>query len=121
MTQSTLLAGDASASASLYLAGSSAAPAQIIALKTNAQPTWPTTQTVTFPLNTPVTATALGSVSIAMVPGSAGETWSIQSIQVVISNSTGTPPPLMLLNDAGSPLTALVTLSANNPSVRYPL
>jgi hypothetical protein len=124
------LGADSAATAALFLAGSSSAPFQTLPLKTSSQPALMNTQpvTLTFALSSPVTATALGSVTISLIPGvQLPNTWSIQSIQVVLSNRSGTPPPVMLLNQTGSDGSVLpapapiVVLSGSNSSITLPL
>jgi hypothetical protein len=118
------LSDDSSATAVLFLAGSSSSPVQTIALKTNTQPAWqtPSTKTLPFALNTPVTANALGSVVISLIPGADPPlSWDIQSVQVVLSNASGTPPPVMLLNQSAQGAAPLAALSGSNPSITLPL
>jgi hypothetical protein len=115
------LGGDSALTATLFQAGASSTPFQTISLKTSSQPAWISfvAQTITVSLTSPVTATSLGSVAIALIPGTEDpNTLEIQSIQVVISNSSGTPVPVMLLNQTGTPFQ---NLTGNHPSATLPL
>ena len=115
-----VLGGDSAVTATLFQAGSSSTPFQTISLKTNAQPAWASLpQTLTVTLTTPVTSNSLGSVTIALIPGTESpNSLVIQSIQVVLTSSSGTPAPVMLLNQSGTPLQ---TLTGNHPSMTLPL
>jgi hypothetical protein len=117
----TGLGADSALTATLYKAGASSTPFQTISLKTNAQPAWQvfSPQTITATLTTPVTASSLGSATVAFIPGTdPPNTVAIQSIQVVISSSSGTPAPNMLYNQSGTPLQ---NLTGNHPSFNLPL
>lgn len=117
----TALGGDSALTATLFQAGSSSTPFQSISLKTSDQPAWSSfaPQTLTTSLTTPVTATSLGSVTIALIPGTESPNiLAIQSIQVVLSSSSGMPAPVMLLNQSGLPLE---TLSPAHLSSTMPL
>lgn len=113
--------GGGTLTADLFLAGSSSSPFQSITLRSDTDPFWLTTQNVTIGLNTAVSSNALGSVKINFIPGELeGTTFVIASIQVVLSNSGGTPAPVMLLNRSGDSNNPVAILSGSNASITFP-
>jgi hypothetical protein len=119
------LRGDSAATA-VFFPPNSTTPFQTIALKSHGEPAWDnnTTKVLSFPLSSPVLASALGSIDVILVEsdpscGVSCDNWDIKDIRIKLYNTlAGAPAPACVLNLSGNPV---VRLTASGPTVTFNL